>query len=236
VCAQPVTVVERGGLIWLSGAPDPHNPPPLVTPPSLDAAGWYGAIVTRDWDCHWSRAIQTMLDVAHIPFVHPRSIGAAFGRALGKGGDVMLSHDLQPTEADGYRMTWKLVTRDQTNAGDAGWVEFLPPNGMSLGIPQKRAERQSMLHIWCTPLTATTSRMIVVSQRNFGRHALVPKIYNLLTPVILGEDRRNMETVWPSEVPQSGEVSMPSDAPTIAFQKYYRRVFCHTGVSAAPAA
>jgi hypothetical protein len=122
-------------------------------------------------------------------------------------------------------MTWKLVTRDARDAGDQGWVEFHPPNGMSLGVPQKRTDRRSLLHIWCTPLTATTSRMVVVSRRNFGRFAAVPRIYDLLTPVILGEDRRNMETVWPSEVPDGGEVSMPSDAPTIAFQRYYRKAF-----------
>jgi hypothetical protein len=67
--------------------------------------------------------------------------------------------------------------------------------------------------------------MVVVSRRNFGRFAAVPRIYDLLTPVILGEDRRNMETVWPSEVPDGGEISMPSDAPTIAFQRYYRKAF-----------
>jgi phenylpropionate dioxygenase-like ring-hydroxylating dioxygenase large terminal subunit len=225
VCAQSVTVEERGGLIWLRGAGNATAPAPLDTPETLDAPGWFGSITTRDWNCHWSRAIQTMLDVAHIPFVHPRSIGAAFGRALGQSTDIELAHELVRDEQDGFRMTWKLVTREASDAGDQGWLAFHPPNGMSLGIPQRQADRQSLLHIWCTPLTATTSRMVVVSRRNFGRFALVPRIYDLLTPVILGEDRRNMETVWPSEVPGDGEVSMPSDAPTIAFQRYYRRAF-----------
>ena len=225
VCAQTVAVTERGGLIWLNGATDATAAPALTTPDTLDAPDWFGAIVVRDWDCHWSRAIQTMLDVAHIPFVHPRSIGVAFGRALGKAQDVQLAHDLVSDDHGGYRMTWKLVADDQSDAGDAGWLAFHPPNGMSLGIPQKDPARKSLLHIWCAPLTATTSRMIVVSRRNFGKYAVVPRLYDLLTPIILGEDRRNMVTVWPSEVPASGEVSMPSDASTIAFQKYYRANF-----------
>ena len=227
VCAQPVAAIERGGLIWLNGAADAKAAHALTTHDTLDAPGWFGATVVRDWDCHWSRAIQTMLDVAHIPFVHPRSIGAAFGRALGKAKakDVQLAHDLIADKDGGYRMTWKLVADDQSDAGDAGWLAFHPPNGMSLGIPQKDAARKSLLHIWCAPLTATTSRMIVVSRRNFGRYAVVPRLYDLLTPVILGEDRRNMVTVWPSAVSATGEVSMPSDASTIAFQKYYRAAF-----------
>jgi hypothetical protein len=128
-------------------------------------------------------------------------------------------------------MTWRLVTPGGADAGDQGWVAFHPPNGMSLGIPQKDPARRSLLHIWCAPLTATTSRMIVVSRRNFGRYALVPLMYELLTPVILKEDRLNMVTVWPSEVPPSGEVSMPSDAPTIAFQNYYRKAFGRASAS-----
>ena len=225
VCAQRVGVAERGGLVWLQGTCDENPAAPLVTPETLDAPGWFGSVTTRDWNCHWSRAIQTMLDVSHIPFVHPRSIGAAFGRALGQSTDVELAHDLVRAADDSFRMTWNLVTRDARDAVDQGWVEFHPPNGMSLGIPQKRTGRRSLLHIWCAPLTATTSRMVVVSRRNFGHYAVVPRIYDLLTPVILAEDRRNMETVWPSEVPDGGEVSMPSDAPTIAFQRYYRKAF-----------
>ena len=36
--------------------------------------------------------------------------------------------------------------------------------------------------------------MIVVSCRNFSRYGVVPALYNLLTPMILKEDRVNMET------------------------------------------
>lgn len=223
--AQPVVVAERGGLVWLHGACDVASVPPLQTPPTLAAEDFFGSITIRDWDCHWSRAIQTMLDVAHIPFVHPRSIGAAFGRALGKGGDVRLAHELLQAEDASFRMNWQLLGQGTAVAADQGWVEFHPPNGMSLGIPQTRPGRRSVLHIWCAPLAAGKSRMIVVSRRNFGRYALVPRLYDWLTPVILAEDRRNMETAWPSAVPASEEVSMPSDAPTIAFQQYYRRTF-----------
>lgn len=230
VCAQRVAVTEQGGLIWLNGTADPSAVAPLRTPDTLQAGGWFGSIIIRDWACHWSRAIQTMLDVGHIPFVHPRSIGAAFGRALGKAGDAELVHDLKRAEDESFRVDWTLRTRRTTDGGDQGWVEFHPPNGMSLGIPQKRAGRKSVLHIWCAPLDEKRSRMIVVTRRNFGRYAIIPRLYDILTPVILGEDRRNIETVWPSPVPTSGEVSMPSDVPTIEFQKYYRRAFERTAV------
>jgi len=112
---------------------------PLDAPPTLTEPGWFGTIVMRDWHANWSRSIQTMLDVAHIPFVHPKSIGTAFGRALGTAADARFAQDLVPDEHGGFRMDWRLVGRDGVEAGDGEWVAFHPPNGMSLGITQKQA-------------------------------------------------------------------------------------------------
>jgi phenylpropionate dioxygenase-like ring-hydroxylating dioxygenase large terminal subunit len=225
VKAQTIACEERGGLIWLY-AGDASNPPVLNVPLPLDESGWYGSITQRDWSVHWSRAIQTALNVAHIPFVHPTSIGAAFGRALGKQPEARLWHELVRHDDGSFRMDWVLQFSSDSEPQDAGWVAFHPPNGMSLDIPQKRAGAQSLLFIWCVPLTRTSSRMIVVWCRNFGRFSLVPMLFELLTPVILAEDRRNMETAWPSALPSLGqEISVPSDAPTIAFQRYYAQNF-----------
>ena len=225
VQAQAIACAERGGLIWLF-AGTKESAPPLQTPISLDAAGWLGSVVIRDWNAHWSRAIQTMLDVAHLPFVHPRTIGVAFGRGLGAAADTQLKFARTQKDTSGFRFDWRLEAAAKEGASDAGWLEFLPPNGMTLGIPQKGPGRQSMLHIWCAPLAENRSRMIVVSRRNFGRFNPILALFDLLTPVILAEDRRNIETIWPAEVPGAGEeLSVPSDAPTIAFARYYRKRF-----------
>lgn len=221
VRAQALACEEREGLLWLYAGPA-ERAPPLILPAPL-GEGWFGANIERDWSVHWSRGVQTMLDVAHIPFVHPRSIGAAFGRALGKSPDARLAHRLENQPDGSFRMDWWMETTPGAAPADVGWVAFHPPHGMSLGIPQKRAGRQSLLFIWTIPISADTSRNIVVARRNFGKYALIPRIYDLLTPVILGEDRRNLVTGWPSEVPVGAEeVSMPSDAPSIAFQRWYR--------------
>ncbi|MGK3899607.1 hypothetical protein ABI062_15115, partial [Enterococcus faecium] len=51
----------------------------------------------------------------------------------------------------------------------------------------------------------------------------IPRLFDAFTPMIFREDERNMTTAWPSEVPTTGEeVSMPSDAPSLQFQKWYR--------------
>ncbi len=225
VRAQALGCEERGGLLWLYTG-DAAAAPPLTVPEPIAEDGWYGGITTRDWGVHWSRAIQTMLDVAHIPFVHPQTIGVAFGRALGTNPNATLAHTLESHDDGGFRMEWRLETPGGAAARDAGWLAFHPPHAMSLGIPQKKPDARSLLLIWCVPLTATTSRMIVLSRRNFGRFSPIPLLYDKLTPMILAEDRRNMVTAWPSEVPPVGEeVSVPTDAPTIAFARYYARHF-----------
>jgi len=221
VRAQALACQEREGLLWLY-AGEAERAPPNAMPPPL-GEGWFSSIVQRDWPVHWSRGVQTALDVAHVPFVHPKSIGAAFGRALGKMPNAQLGHRLDQRDDGGFHMDWWVETGPGSAPPDVGWVAFHPPHAMSLGIPQKRPERKALLFIWVVPLSESTSRNIVVARRNFGEYSPIPRFYDLLTPVILAEDRRNKITCWPSEVPAGGdEVSMPSDAPSIAFQGWYR--------------
>jgi hypothetical protein len=166
-----------------------------------------------------------MLDVAHIPYVHRRTIGFAFGRALGTAKQPRLETTLTEGAGESFHLDWQ-IQNDQGAPADAGWLEFLPPNGLTLPIPTQSSDQQSLLHIWCVPIAQNRSRMIVVSRRNFGRFNPVLSLFNLLTPLILREDQRIMDTASPSEVPPIGsEVFMPADAPTIAFCRYYQKHF-----------
>ena len=217
---------QLGGLLWVYTATNPTNVPLLQAPESLSSANWFGTITERQWDTHWSRATQTMLDVAHIPYVHRRTIGFAFGRALGTAKNPHLVTKITQGTEDAFRLDWQIKDEQSSKSADAGWLEFLPPNGITLPIPTNSVDKHSLLHIWCVPIEANKSRMIVVSRRNFGQFNPLLSLFNLLTPIILAEDRRIMDTVWPSEVPPIGvEVLMPSDAPTIAFSRYYQKRF-----------
>ncbi len=226
VHASSLPCEETGGLLWVYTAIQANSVPPLQTPESLSSPNWFGTITEREWDTHWSRATQTMLDVAHIPYVHRRTIGLAFGRALGTSKNPRLDTKMTEGAADSFRLDWQIQDGEGLPSADAGWLEFLPPNGITLPIPTSSVEQQSLLHIWCVPIELNRSRMIVVSRRNFGQFNPLLSLFNLLTPLILQEDRRIMDTAWPSEVPPTGfEVLMPSDAPTIAFSRYYQKHF-----------
>ena len=226
---------EAGGLLWIYTNDGTADAPPLDLPDSLTSAKWFGTITEREWDTHWSRATQTMLDVAHIPYVHPRTIGFAFGRSLGKSKNPRLETKMTEGTDGAFRLDWQIEDEKGVPNADAGWLEFLPPNGLTLPIPTQSPDQQSLLHIWCVPIEQNRSRMIVVSRRNFGQFNPILSLFNLLTPIILKEDRHIMDTASPSEVPPLGvEILMPSDAPTIAFCRYYQKHLLNSQTDSTP--
>ncbi|MEM9353773.1 MAG: Rieske 2Fe-2S domain-containing protein [Planctomycetota bacterium] len=239
VSSQRLAACDLGGMIWLFTrvleAADESPPDMPDLPDSMTESGWSGAPIVREWDAHWSRAIQTMLDVAHIPVVHSRTIGAGLGRKIGKLSDATLSLETNIRSDGSFDMDWSLTNPADGRSSDSGRISFLPPNGMSLRVPLKgvarfkgrRVPRAWYLHIWCTPTANGHSNQFIVPKRNFGKRNPFWRLADALNIVVLNEDKRNVETADPSRVPQpSDEISMPTDASTIAFQRYHWRTFC----------
>lgn len=66
--------VEEGhGYIWLwNGEPRSEYPP---LPYFEHMAGYTRSTIRRHWNTHETRAIESVLDVAHLPFIHAKTIG-----------------------------------------------------------------------------------------------------------------------------------------------------------------
>lgn len=246
--AGRLAAYEDAGLIWLFTrvlSAGESVPARLDLPASMTEPGWSGRSIVREWDAHWSRAIQTMLDVAHIPFVHAKTIGAGLGRKIGKVDEANLVLDLRRNDDGGYEMDWGLKDPDGGGESDQGWLKFLPPNGMTLLVPLKgktrfkgqKVDKEWYLHIFCTPTTEGHSNQFIVPRRNFGQGNPVWKAADALNIVVLNEDKKNVETAWPSRVPKpASELSMPTDASTIEFQRYHWNTFVRSGDDAIEAA
>ena len=82
---------EAYGLIWVwYGAPRAEYPPLPWFP---DLEGFEYASIRADWDADMTRAVEGLLDVSHLPFVHRRTIGRG-AKTLVNGPYTTLEGDI----------------------------------------------------------------------------------------------------------------------------------------------
>lgn len=213
-------VRDIGGLIWVytsldhTAAGEPHVPEAMRV---KDLAFWYK---TDDWSCHWTRAMENMLDSPHLPFVHRKTIGRAMRKDLTP--QSRMDMQLHP-DAHGFKVTW-----DMDGRHDDGSLRFNRPNSMVLTIPIPKRLWQN--HVWCVPLDDGHTRMILVSARDFGRYNPFTRIMDEFNSVVLKEDKAIVESSNPPHVPPPAhERSVATDKATLAFRKYYYRDFVKDG-------
>lgn len=205
-------VRERGGLIWLythpgAEAPDEPSVPSVMEQPGIHV--WHHA---ETWNAHWTRAMENMLDSPHLPFVHRRTIGGALARRMKP--DSRMEVEVHPTPT-GFRTVSRL-----DGAPAEAYLDWLRPNGMSLDIPiPKRIMR---LFMWCVPVDADHTRMMLVSTRDFLKFQPLAALVDHFNKRVLREDQAVVESSHPAEVPPASEEhSVATDRATLAFRRWY---------------
>jgi phenylpropionate dioxygenase-like ring-hydroxylating dioxygenase large terminal subunit len=164
------------------------------------------------WHAHWTRAMENMLDMPHLPFVHRTTIGVTLAGRVRPGSEMQVNYE--PT-ADGG-----LIRATLDGQADDGWLEFIKPNRMTLHIPVPR--RRLILHVFCVPEDEGRTRMIILSARDFARWLPIGPLLNWFNARVALQDQSVVETSLPAEVPLASlERSVASDKPTLAFRKYY---------------
>jgi phenylpropionate dioxygenase-like ring-hydroxylating dioxygenase large terminal subunit len=211
LCATALPVRVIGDLVWIYTAPC-ADPPEPVAPEALADPRMVRSYVTRTWRCHWTRAMENMLDSPHLPFVHKRSIGAGLKRRM------------QPTST--MEITWEATdfggtARASLDGRDGGGVlEFHRPNMMTLSIPTR--SRRLSIHALVLPVDNETTQLTVCGSRNFLRSRLLNPLFSALNARIADEDRAIVESCGVAEAPPaSAEHSVGSDLATLQFRRYY---------------
>jgi len=213
--ADALPCLQRGGFIWVFtevGAVDVE--PPFVSDDLLrnDIARYDLSDV---WATHWTRAMENMLDAPHLPYVHRTTIGAGL-RKPALEGDVMKTYAVD--DEHGFWGHWELKSGKPNTSGKLRWLR---PNGMVL--PLGGAKRLYSQHLYVVPVDDNHCRMMISSVRDFGRYNPLLKPIDWFNHYILLQDKAVVESSQPAEVPDaSDEVSVASDAPTLAFRKWYR--------------
>lgn len=212
LAATPLPTREIGGYIWVYTAPGNQAPvEPNLSELMVDPA-FVRSYLVVDWRCHWTRAMENMLDSPHLPYVHRYTIGMGIRRAMRPDSRMVMSYAPRPS---GGVISWALDGR-----AEEGRLEFLKPNSMVLHIPIPRRRMQLQVH--CVPLSQNETRMMLISGRDFGRYNPLLRLFDQTNRIIVAEDKAVVESSDPAEVPPpAAERSVPSDRPTLAFRRYY---------------
>lgn len=210
--ATAVPLVESGGVLWLFTGEKAVGEPPVPEAALLKGGRRYQ--VSQTWNCHWTRAMENMLDSPHVPYLHRRTIGR-FVRPQLRPGSVM-DVRVEPTP-QGFRTVGVLDDRPQGK----NWLDWLRPNGMTLNIPIPKGLWR--IHAFCVPVDENTTEMMVFSVRTFLPW-MPAFIMDRVNKRILDEDRAVLESSQPSMVPPpEQELSVASDRATLTFRRWYFR-------------
>ena len=209
--AQALPVRQIGDLIWLFTGLDAAPGEPTA-PDGLTAPGLSRTYLIRDWACHWTRAMENMLDSPHLPFVHRRTIGRVYRRRMTPTSRMDITWEDTPT---GGRATAAFD-------GDANgaFLEFFRPNIMALTIPIPG--RHLRIHALVIPTEPGRTRLIVAGSRDFARLPPLDAGFNWMNGRIADEDKAVVESSGSDETPPPGaERSVATDRATLQFRKYY---------------
>jgi phenylpropionate dioxygenase-like ring-hydroxylating dioxygenase large terminal subunit len=210
--AVPVPVREIGGLLWIYTAPGRKAPVEPHVPDTFTRDDVTRTHLVAEWNAHWTRAMENMLDSPHVPFVHRTTIGRASARVMTDGSLMDVTWEETPY---GGRTTSSL------DGGRQGAeLDFYKPNTMVLHIPIPN--RTFRIHAVAVPIDDARVRMIIVGARSFQRARIFNPIFNRVNAKIAEQDRPIVESQQPAEVPESStERSVRTDRATLQFRKYY---------------
>jgi len=210
--AQALPTRQIGEMIWVYTAPVAAAPSEPTVPDGLRAPDLMRVYVERHWACHWTRAMENMLDSPHLPFVHRRTIGRIYRRRMTPQSRMDISWEETPS---GGRSQASL-----DGDGNAAFLEFFRPNIMALHIPIPG--KHLRIHALVVPAEAGRTRLTVVASRDFATARVLNPLFARMSGRIADEDRAVVESSGMLETPPAGsEHSVASDRATLQFRKYY---------------
>lgn len=214
--AVALPTVERGGLIWVfTGEHVPDDRAEPQVPDALLRSDLRRHVQEEAFEAHWTRVMENMLDVPHLPWVHGRSIG------MGMRTDVRLELDIDP-RPHGFELRWTLGDEPQPANVPPPWLQWWMPCGMVLSIDNPFGHYRQ--HVFCVPGSPGQTRMLIVTTRKYalGIDRLIWPALKWFERRVLFEDKAVIESSDPPATPPAAdERSVATDEPTLRFRKWY---------------
>lgn len=210
---------ERYGLVWTClGDPHRHAIPDLPTMGDIDPAEiTFGPVI--DWPISAPRQIENFIDLAHLPFVHARTLGGDPDRALKPGR-------IEQTE-DGIILHAEYLEQGADGKDKPGRYRYrvvLPFTiDFQVTYPDHPGERLVSSDI-ATPVSAHVSRVFQLHRVDGGRTA-GRKLVEMLE-VVNSEDRAMLAELTISDLPleMNREIHLPVDNVANAYRARLREL------------
>jgi phenylpropionate dioxygenase-like ring-hydroxylating dioxygenase large terminal subunit len=161
-----------------------------------------------DFEAHWTRVMENVLDWPRLPFVHKGSIG----RGMYRSQNARM--DLRATE----RPTGYVSSMPIDGVAQPGTLELRFPNLMVLNLMD--GGRSLILVDAIIPIGPTRSRLVIVTARSSLKLGLVDGFFHWTNRRLVNEDERIVESSRPLAAPHpSAEQSVRTEAATLFFRK-----------------
>ena len=221
-------VEERHGLIFLAGSDPGGGADVRLDVPEWDAAGFVVAwLPIVDAAISAGQFIDNFLDVAHFPFVHTGTFGAAELPTVGdidvaRDGwtfrstyDHMVNNSEDPKVATGEHPLLQPRSTEYTYAA---------PFSVRLRLEYTVAETVNVIALWVQPLREHTSRIYCALIRDDITSDAVAKGFVDYEMVVVAEDLRTLERIEPKAltIDATFEVHTRADRTSVELRRVLR--------------
>lgn len=219
---------DEAGLIWIHTYPlsQVDEQPCFINFPEFEANDWRFVPFETVWNTHFSRVVESVLDVSHLPFVHPESTGSNISPVV-EGPDYSASKSgivIHPTPfAPSHPMQPVLPPNDIEEQTE---IELQFPNKWIIRTPIGN-EKWMCTFLTFTPVNDETTHIFGIAMRNFELDSSLLDMFHIdHTHFVMNQDKEIIERLRPMMAPDlHKEVHVSSDGPTIRFRKMLFQTF-----------
>ncbi|GLV14451.1 oxidase [Alicyclobacillus hesperidum] len=219
---QTFTARKAAGLVWVSlAAPDcAASIPGPAAAPELSDPTWHWLSFHTVWKANMCRVAESVLDISHLPFVHPETTGEDVSPIVDGPEYVMhekniriyprpFTHPMEPPNPDRLADDNDLRTE----------IEMWFPNQWIIRTPIG-LERRMSTYLTFTPIDAETTVIWGQIGRNFDSDSDFLDVFHLEhTQFVMHQDQMIVESLRPVLPPKlKEEAHVPSDAPAIRYR------------------
>jgi phenylpropionate dioxygenase-like ring-hydroxylating dioxygenase large terminal subunit len=195
-----IQVKEDAGLIWVYPDPCVEEIPKFQVIQDLKDTKFRLAPYKVHWNAHFTRVVESVLDVAHLGFVHKKTIGKYSKEEISElhfthEGDQIIIQNGGGLLEYCFPQQWILKPADQTKNSFINYVTFTPID-----------EEETMIYGYAGRTFAKSIPLMAVF---FSKYSLK----------VLDEDKSVVESQHPRPIPEAlrMEAHVFADGPQIAF-------------------